>query len=386
MHGLLPCRTFRRVIPTASVRVMTALSRLTEFDSKPDAREEVPPTADWVAEDVEAERARDVTPSLSPAVVMRLQRSAGNAAVSTLIAERSRTRSQRATVLARSSPGTLACNGGRVLQRAALKDYHDGDPLHDPSRLTDPQIEATDEYKAYMAMPVVIPLRPVRPEEARLACRLLLRNMRQTPTPVTVSNDVLMQWLDRARSRTDSTQMAESMVGKEQWVRATAGDVQAPTTAASEFTKWMLGAGHEPNPATGKLNCWEMVLFSAYRAGHLTEDAMRKMYTGAKTAMTASGDTMQFPRTLEQSMRSSAEQIYDPTKPDSPRPLRGDLVIFKEAASHVALATGNLMGGQVEIVSHWGPPDHSLQVKITTIEALLPFAGVTVAKFWSPKW
>lgn len=124
---------------------------------------------------------------------------------------------------------------------------------------------------------------------------------------------------------------------------------------------------------------------------------MRSIYTQSQAAM-AGGDMMAFPRTLERLLRSGNEYVYDPGNPDSPRPLRGDLVIFKEAANHVALATGRDVsvtapGGKgtprktVQIVSHWPPPDGSYSVKITTIEALLAqMPGVSVAKFWSPIW
>jgi hypothetical protein len=161
----------------------------------------------------------------------------------------------------------------------------------------------------------------------------------------------------------------------------------APATANSEFTRWMIGGGARPDPATGKLNCWEMVLFSAYREGVVSETRLRDIYTGARDAMTLSGDAMQFPRTLERRLRSSDEYVYDPANPDSPRPLRGDLIIFQEAANHVALATGRRVNGRIEVVSHWPPPDGSHNIKITTIEALLgSMQGVSVAKFWSPIW
>lgn len=277
-----------------------------------------------------------------------------------------------------------------LIQLVSLDVYNDTDPLHDPSRLTDAQIEATDEYGMYMAMnPMPIPQRDITPAEARMACRLLLRHSREVKICPVVTRELLMTWLLRARSRLATTATAEGTVGQQEWVAASAGDVQAPSTADSEFTRWMLGGGTEPDPATGRLNCWEMVLFSAYRAGELSEARMRGIYTRSRAAMTGAGgasDPMAFPRTLERLLRSSNEYIYDPADASSPRPLRGDMVIFKEAANHVALATGNRPGGRVEIVSHWPPPDGDHKVKITTIEALLPRVGVSVAKFWSPIW
>lgn len=271
-----------------------------------------------------------------------------------------------------------------ILQLTALQDYADSDPLHDPSRLTDAEIEATDEYAAYMAMPIQIPMRAVTADEARLACRLYLRAMREI-SPYVVNPD-LAYWLGLARARLDTQATAEGSVGQMNWVQVTAGDIQTPAGSASDFVRWMLAAGTQPDPATGNLNCWELVLFSAFRAGYLSETRMRGIYTAARTAMTTSGDAMQFPRTLEASLRSSQENIYDPANPSTPRPLPGDLVIFDEAANHVALATGRMVGGQVEIISHWPPPDGDHHVKRTTIEALLPQTGVTVAKFWSPIW
>jgi hypothetical protein len=298
-----------------------------------------------------------------------LYRSAGNRALRTLLGQA-------------QAPGQPP-----VVQRIALAAYDDGKPMHDPSRVSDAEIEATDEYKAYLAMnPVPIPMRPVEPAEARLACRLYLRFLRQSPTPEVVTRQVLDHWLAVARSRGDVTGMAESAAGSENWVAVSPNDVNSPATADSDFLKWMLAGGQEPNPRTGKMNCWEMALFAAYRSGNVSEKRLRSLYDRAKNAMASSGDQMEFPRELERSLRTSSEQIYDPTDRNSPRPLRGDLVIFTEAAEHVALATGNLRGGQVEVMSLWAPPNGNPHSEITTVEALLAFMQMQTAKFWSPIW
>lgn len=304
-------------------------------------------------------------PLLSRQSLLDLQSSAGNAAVTAM----------------------LSASRALAVQRASLLDFNAADPLHDPSRLSDAQIQSTDEFKALMAKnPMPIPMRDIDPAEARLACRLVLRTLRQTMGPYLIDDAMLMRHLDDARSREGTTATAEGAVGAQDWVAVTPNDVKNPGAADSEFTQWMLAGGSAPNAKTGKLNCWEMVLFSAFRAGALSEAAMKGFYTRAKAQMTKTKDVMDFPRTLEKELRGSTEQTYDPADKSSPRPLRGDLVIFKEAASHVALATGSMVGGQVEIVSHWPPPDGKHTVKKTTIEALLPSVGVKVAKFWSPSW
>jgi hypothetical protein len=275
-----------------------------------------------------------------------------------------------------------------LIQRRSLSDFNDTDPLHDPSRLTDAQIRTTDEYRLFSTFtfpPLVGPY--ATPQEALLACRLMLRHMREGGAVIPLTDESLARlFIDRARARLETTTTAERSIGTQDWVQASATDVQSPSTAASEFTRWMLAAGNQPDPTTGRLNCWEMVLFSAFRAGHLSEATMRGIYTRSRAAMRGPGGAMAFPQTLERELRSGQEYIYDPANRNTPRPLRGDLVIFREAAAHVALATGRQVGGRIEIVSHWPPPDGDHRVKLTTIEALLPQVGVQVAKFWSPIW
>ena len=66
------------------------------------------------------------------------------------------------------------------LQRSALRDFKDSDVMHDPSKLTDAQIEATNEFKAYMDSRLKWQWQyKVTREEALLACRLILRHMRE---------------------------------------------------------------------------------------------------------------------------------------------------------------------------------------------------------------
>lgn len=150
--------------------------------------------------------------------------------------------------------------------------------------------------------------------------------------------------------------------------------------------KWMLGGGKEPAVATAKGNCWEMVMFSAFRAGITSEARMRDIYTKGQAADKARGG-LAFPDTIEAELRgSNKEYVFDPRIAGTPRPLRGDIVIFGSAAGHVALATGKLSGGEVEIISHWGPPHHNPRVETTTVEELQRRGAQGTIKFWSPSW
>jgi len=265
------------------------------------------------------------------------------------------------------------------VQRSAIADHM----KTDPSQVTDAQLDATDEFKALMAS-AKPPAPKVKAEEARLALRLLLRYLNELAPGTVFAPHDLDGWLRLARSRSAVAAKAEGAVGTGEWVPLSPVDVRGPTTSGSDFMKWMLGGGAVPAVATVKGNCWEMVMFSAFRAGQITEDRMREIYTKGQAADKARGGYA-FPETIEAELRSGAEYVYDPAKAGSPRPLRGDIVIFKTAAGHVALATGKTVGGEVEIISHWGPPHHNLKIETTTIEELLKSTTGPV-KFWSPRW
>lgn len=313
--------------------------------------------------------ARQLRPSGAPASttrtagVLALQRTAGNAATSALLhGDTSRGGPQAAQV-----------------QRAAVADFM----ATDPSRVTDAQLDGTDEFKAYLASST--PAKKVSPDDARLALRLLLRYLNQLPPGTMFGPHDLDGWLRTAQARSKVAGTAEGAVGSGEWVALSPADVRGPTTSGSDFMQWMLGGGSVPAVKTAKGNCWEMVMFSAYRAGQLTEARMREIYTKGQAADKARGG-LAFPETVEAELRAGTEYVYDPAKAGSPRPLRGDVVIFQNAAGHVSLATGRLVGGQVEIVSHWGPPHNNPKIETTTIEDLLKSGAGKPVKFWSPRW
>ncbi len=69
------------------------------------------------------------------------------------------------------------------VQLTGLGDYNDKKPEHDPSQLSDAVIQATDEYKDLLnkhhLVPTTDPSILYTPAEILLACRLLLRSMRE---------------------------------------------------------------------------------------------------------------------------------------------------------------------------------------------------------------
>lgn len=272
--------------------------------------------------------------------------------------------------------------GMPVLQMARIDDFI----KTDPSRVTDAQLDSTDEFKYYMSKNPKPPAKPVvTAEEARLALRLLLRHANEN-IGATIEPYDLDGFLRTARERMKVASTAEGTVGQQEWVPLSPVDVRGPASSSSDFMKWMLGGGKQPAVPTAKGNCWEMVMFSAFRAGIVSEARMRDIYTKGQAADKALGG-LAFPQTIEAELRGgNQEYVFDPKSAGTPRPLRGDIVIFGSAAGHVALATGKLSGGEVEIISHWGPPHHNPKVETTTVEELQRTGARGTIKFWSPSW
>jgi hypothetical protein len=268
-----------------------------------------------------------------------------------------------------------------------LNDFNDKDAAHDPSKLTDAQIEATDEFKSYMDSKLIWQsVEKMTREEALLACRLMLRHLREGH-PIVWSSDARV-FMDLTRKQAGALKKTEAAVGTLAWVPFNTGVATTdPSKLDSDFGKWILAGGPEPNTTTGKVNCWEMVMFSAFKGGFTTKaritgiynEAVKQVKVGTRTFV---GDT------IEVELRRGNEYVLDPKDPKTPDPLPGDIVIFSTAANHVAISRGTKDGsGRHKVVSHWPPPDGSYKTKETTIEELLPkMPPSTIVKFWSPKW
>jgi cell wall-associated NlpC family hydrolase len=110
------------------------------------------------------------------------------------------------------------------------------------------------------------------------------------------------------------------------------------------------------------MNCWEMVLFAAYKAGCVTREWLTKLY--GKT--TLSGNALSNWYANLPGRMASPIQTYQGGWNSGLR--RGDIVFFN-GASHVAIATGTKdRFGNDEVISHWIP--NNRRVEVTTIQAL----------------
>ena len=277
---------------------------------------------------------------------------------------------------------------GPVARVPKLSDYNDNDPLHDPSKLTDAEIQKTDEY-IKLTTTVFPPLKaPVTPEEALLACRLMLRQMQEGGMMVVNLMMYAIDFISRARSQLGTLKKTQGEVGSLHWVSFnTSLAVSDPSKLQSEFARWLLAGGTEPDAATGKVNCWEMVMFSAYKGGFISKARMQSIYNEAVKQVKA-GTRSLVGDTIEVELRRGKEYVLDLKNPDSSEPLPGDIIIFTTAANHVAISLGTKDAlGRHNIISHWPPPDGNYNTKQTTIEELLgKMPPGNVVKFWSPKW
>jgi hypothetical protein len=345
---------------------------------EPDRRQEQEPVQ-AVAPQVAYRRAQRNPGVATPGDLLALQRTVGNRGVQRILA-------RKPTHLVQPGERT-----GRLLQRASLDDFNDNDPLHDPSRLTDAQIRGTDEYRLFSTFtfpPLVGPY--ATPQEALLACQLMLRHMREGGSVIPFTNEHLARlFIDRAKSQLGVLRSSEGQVGGLNWVPfSTSAAVHAPARLPTEFGRWVLAGGPEPNAVSGRINCWEMVLFGAYKGGFITFARIQRIYNLAVDNVRA-GRAPLVGDTVEVELRRGSVNTFDATSATSPEPLAGDMVIFNSAANHAAIATGTKnSAGEHQVLSLWNEPNAVSHVQRTTIEALLAVtgAGGTPVRFWSANW
>lgn len=159
--------------------------------------------------------------------------------------------------------------------------------------------------------------------------------------------------------------------------------------SGNTFEAWASAASEAAAPpisSSTSINCWEMILLCAYRAGLLSWQWIHDQYTAAVVDWGAH---------MVSVMSRGARVPWTA----GTAPVRGELV-FMDGIAHVALATGNLDGaGRSEILSFWPPPNTPFTpggtldtVKITTIEELRDYwaarrpPGFATIELAAPPW
>jgi hypothetical protein len=273
------------------------------------------------------------------------------------------------------------------IQLSRLRDFSNTTRAdQDPSRLTDAQIEATNEFKAYMDPGLVWQqTEHMTRAEALLACRLLLRAIRAGES-VDWEHGA-RRFMNLARRQLGVLTSVEGQVRNLRWVPFNTGAaVSNPSALPTEFGRWVLAGGPQPSALSGRVNCWEMVLFGAFRANFITFARIQQIYRLAVENVRL-GRAGLVGDTVEAQLRRGAENVFDPNNANSPAPLPGDIVIFQSAANHMAISRGTTnVAGEHLVLSLWNRPDFNSTVQLTTIEALLRAGAASPVKFWSANW
>jgi hypothetical protein len=119
-----------------------------------------------------------------------------------------------------------------------------------------------------------------------------------------------------------------------------------------EFQEWCQSPTEadlpEIRPET-RINCWEMVMYSAVVSGQLSHAEANRIYDFVNTP---EGRTPWFEQ-LPDRLAPGGRDAYDPS---APPPQRGELV-FWDGSNHVAMATGRIVNGSPEVYTFWPPPD-----------------------------
>lgn len=188
----------------------------------------------------------------------------------------------------------------------------------------------------------------------------------------------------------------------------------------NDMALWLHGKGPEPDERS-TMNCWDAILFSAYRAGVIDRAWIDHLYTRAArvTAENArqyfdpstndydipfepdrykigeeSTQTVFYDAVME-GMVSGPLQRYtvDPRTGAHPVIPLGHIVFFNGAGGHVALSLGTRDGqGRQEVMSHWNSPRRLLDeagagfMQVTSVEELTAALGKSVIEFAAPAW
>jgi hypothetical protein len=167
---------------------------------------------------------------------------------------------------------------------------------------------------------------------------------------------------------------AENMVGHLRWRGGQGPDPKAgyqlhPNTSwrhPDHFARWILGLGPEPGQ-NSTMNCWEAVLFLAYKAGVIPRHFLVSMHAAASAAAQAANDEDVWYRTLLERMHSGPLHDYTinrATGLGNPLIPAGNIVFFN-GVGHVALSRGSRDGsGRMRIFSLWVYPNHSPSGKL----------------------
>ena len=200
-----------------------------------------------------------------------------------------------------------------------------------------------------------------------VALELAKRHVRSTQQLFDV-NKLGSQFIEQARHQLRAGIGVASLKGKLDWTKI------EKSQSETSFGQWLLDDKLEPDP-NSSMNCYEAVLFGAYKLGAATFVGLKKLYQ----RLDESNDP------LEKHIVGGPIETYDLEVPESPRPLPGDVVVFGTAANHTAMAVGNKKG-PVQVLSLYNKPNKYTKLQHTTAEALVAEGTKGPVRFFAPRF
>ncbi|MEQ9359901.1 eCIS core domain-containing protein [Coleofasciculus chthonoplastes] len=169
----------------------------------------------------------------------------------------------------------------------------------------------------------------------------------------------------------------ENMLGELQWRGGSGPDQSAgyqvnETTTwghQNDFARWIRGNGPEPTPPNDTMNCWEGVLFMAYKAGVVNKSWLVDIHDAAAKAGQSAASIDAYNSVLESRLYSGArtEVLYDPGTGLRTGTIPAGNIIFINRLNHVVLSKGTTDGGgRHEVLSLWVLPNPGQPVGVWT--------------------
>jgi hypothetical protein len=231
--------------------------------------------------------------------------------------------------------------------------------------------------------------------------------------------------LAEATSRISHVEATSEHQGDFTWIQGPDKD--------SSYWHWLFDFfSSKPKNKGGTMNCWEAVLFGAAESGVVPKSKLLEIYKATttnaakinaleptKSKLTAKKGQLERRRdkgadysqqelkdtstellrverlmhsmtwkgSLEALLLGGPARRYNPNDANSPRPLKGDIVVFGEIYAHTTLAVGNTSGSP-RLLSLWHAPNNADYLQETTVAELLGVSGMggVPVYFYRPGW
>ncbi|MEV5705485.1 hypothetical protein [Actinoallomurus sp. NPDC052274] len=152
--------------------------------------------------------------------------------------------------------------------------------------------------------------------------------------------------------------------------------MQLPGHPKNGFLTWLFEDGPEPGPSD-TMNCWEAVLYTAYRAGLVDKAWLKQVHVNAHDAAAAARLCRRYyARLLEQMCSGPRSRLeIDPVTKISTPDVPAGCVISMGGTNHMVASLGTRDdSGHQQVLSHWGGG-----LKETTLDKLIEWYEISRA-------